>query len=169
MIIARASAVIHARHRLVMTTLLSPPLPHPLDELFHLRSIFPGQLEKFLRIERRRFRSEEGFKSPANVRAVPRIKSISAGGNPIIAKSLKHSSWLIVQRLQRHRQLIPSHRDGQMFMHQQPVRAALFPYARVAQLRLHHFAIFGLLVEVHRHGRPCNIAAPRNSQIFSSG
>src|ERR1700730_9825593 len=57
-------------------------------------------------------------------------------------------SWLIVQRLQHRPQLISSHRDRQIFMHQKPVRAALFPDAGVAQLRLYHFVIFGFLVEL---------------------
>jgi len=97
MIIARASGVIHAlplftrANSLTVSALLSATLADPLDEFFHLRAIFPGQLEKFARVQWRSFRAEESFKSPAKVWTVPRIQAISASDDPIVAKSLKHS------------------------------------------------------------------------------
>jgi hypothetical protein len=73
-----------------MSALLPTPLSYPLDKFFHLRSIFPRQREKFPRIQWCRFRANKSFKSPPNVRTVPRIQSISARDDPVVAKRLKH-------------------------------------------------------------------------------
>jgi len=91
------SSLVHARPmvtpaiQLTMSTLLSTALSHPLDELFHLRSVFPGQREKFPCIQRRRLGPKKSFKSPPNVRTLPRIQPISARDDPVVAKCLKHS------------------------------------------------------------------------------
>src|ERR1700731_3685267 len=74
-----------------MGALLPPPFSHPSNEFFHLRPIFPRQREKFPRIQQRCLGPEESFKSPPNVRAVPRIQPVSRRSASITLPSLVFS------------------------------------------------------------------------------
>src|SRR5215469_15577543 len=58
-------------------------------------------------------------------------------------------------------------RHREMLMHQDPRLAALFPNTCVADRHVDVFSIFHLRREVHRHGRPRDVAVPRYPQLLT--
>jgi hypothetical protein len=70
--------------------LRSPPLANPLNKVFHLGAVLPGEAKKLLRIQRRGFRTEKRLEAPPYIRTVPGVQAIAAGDDPVIAQSFKH-------------------------------------------------------------------------------
>ena len=74
-----------------MAALHTPAFGGPVHESAQLFAVLPGELEKLARCEVRTFRTKESLKPPAQVRALPGLKTVAARHNPVIAKGLNHS------------------------------------------------------------------------------
>jgi hypothetical protein len=62
----------------------------PVGEGFEVVAIFPGKLEEFAGVEMRGFIAQESFKAPLDVRTVPGLKAVSAGGKPVEFEDVPH-------------------------------------------------------------------------------
>jgi hypothetical protein len=87
----RLAKIIRDELRLGVTPALFPT-PHgsPVHETLHVHAILPRQPKELTGIELGRFRSQEGFKAPTQVRALPWCKTIAPGNNPVVVKGLEH-------------------------------------------------------------------------------
>jgi hypothetical protein len=82
----------------MLLTLGATAITHPLNEVFHLGAVLPGEAEKFACIQRRGFWTEKRLKAPSYIGAVPRVQSIAASNDPVIAQSLKHPLSLYLRQ-----------------------------------------------------------------------
>src|SRR5260370_36113237 len=62
-----------------------------------------------------------------------------------------------------------AHRHRQVLMHQQPARAASFPNSSVTDVGVARFAIFRRRRNMHGHGHPGDVPAPRDFQLLAGG
>jgi hypothetical protein len=76
---------------LAVPALSLPPLGRPFDEPLHLRAVLPSEEKEFAGVHARRFRSEEGLKSPAKIGAFPGIEPVALRGTPVIPEDVEHS------------------------------------------------------------------------------
>jgi hypothetical protein len=71
----------------------TPPFRGPIHKTHHVRTVFPGQPQKFSRIQIFRFWAKKSLKPPAQVRALPRFEAIPASNVPVVPQCLKHRSY----------------------------------------------------------------------------
>jgi hypothetical protein len=74
----------------VAAALVALPFRGPIDKAFHVVAVLPGEVEKLSGRQIGGFFPEEGLKAPADIGALPRTKSITASGIPVILQRLEH-------------------------------------------------------------------------------
>src|SRR5262249_56592197 len=62
----------------------------PIDESPHLVAVLPHEPHELPRSHVRGFRPKKSLEAPAQVGAVPRLKSVTTGNNPVVTKGLEH-------------------------------------------------------------------------------
>ena len=62
----------------------------PVGEGLELVAIFPGEVEEFVDVEIGSFLAKKGFEAPLDVRAVPRVEAVAAGGQPVELEKMEH-------------------------------------------------------------------------------
>jgi hypothetical protein len=71
----------------------------PGGEGFQVAAVFPGEMEEFAAVEVGGFFAEEGFEAPLDVRALPGLKAIAAGGEPVELEKVPHGQKVISFKL----------------------------------------------------------------------
>src|SRR6266567_7585660 len=74
----------------VATALEATPLRCPVREPFHMLAILPGKMEELAGGQIGGFFSEERFKAPPHIGALPRLESITTSCVPVVPKCLEH-------------------------------------------------------------------------------
>ena len=62
----------------------------PVGEGDEAIAVLPGEAEEFASVEVGSFLAEEGFEAPLNEGAVPGMKAVAAGGEPIELEEMEH-------------------------------------------------------------------------------
>src|SRR5215470_5888449 len=62
----------------------------PVDETLEAVAVFPGEVEKFRGGKVVRLFTEECFKAPAEVRALPGLEAVTASNDPVIPQRSPH-------------------------------------------------------------------------------
>lgn len=115
------------------TCLHSASFRCPVRKTLHLKPVLPGQFSELPCVEMFRFFAQKRLKPPAEVRTVPRMKSVATRGNPVINECVPHRSFDSLAR--------SAHRCRQMLVYQQPARTASLPNPGVTDFRFRDFAI----------------------------
>ncbi len=87
-------------------------LGRPVGETAEIVAIFPDESEEFPGVEMGGFFAEEGFKTPLEIGAVPRMKAIAAGGHPVVAERLPHVGIVHERKMRPREKMVKKRRKA---------------------------------------------------------
>jgi hypothetical protein len=71
-------------------TLSAAAFGGPVHEILQVAAVFPGEAKEFRGRHVVGFFAQKSFKSPAQVRTLPRLEAVAACNDPVIAQRSKH-------------------------------------------------------------------------------
>jgi len=88
-----SDSILRSREWLGVPALRLAAFVSPIEEALELVSIFPREAKEFAHGHIRGFGSEESFKPPAEVWAIPGSEAVAFCGEPVVPQHLEHSVW----------------------------------------------------------------------------